>query len=194
MTYKKLPEHNSDNYLKTILESMEYYNSYERHDIATLLYEGYKHAKTLQNASASQKAIVLELNAKWIQILEDLAILCLMFAGTDIKYQNKQLVKTGTLPFEVYAFVDNQTILKFYTIAKRGLGKRVVAKIYGYKTPEQLLKDNSISSKEYPYFKTEMDKLFIAAKDNLNKIGALYSARKKNKGKFDLTFPKSSAD
>ncbi|OGK11313.1 hypothetical protein A2768_01485 [Candidatus Roizmanbacteria bacterium RIFCSPHIGHO2_01_FULL_37_16] len=183
MVYSKKPEHNPSNYLKAILEAMEYYNTYERLDIALWLYEGYKKAKVTTNATATLKALVLELISKWIQELEDLAILCLMFAGTDIKYKGRAIIESGKLPFETYAFVDNQKILKFYTVARKGLPKKAMAKIYAYKTSQQLLQEGAINKKEVPYFSSEIDKLYKTSSDNLNKIGNLYSARKKRGGR-----------
>lgn len=183
MTYRKKPEHNPDNYLKAILEAIEHYNAYERVDIALWLFEGYKKAKTEQNASATIKALVLELISKWIQELEDLAILCLMLAGSEIKYRGRPIIKIGKLPFETYAFVDNQRILQFYTVARKGLTKKATAQIYAYKTAQQLLKEGVINKKEVTYFSSEIDKLYKTSTENLNKIGGLYSARKKSKGR-----------
>src|SRR3989344_7689833 len=102
MTYVKRPEHNSDNYLKAILESIEYYNAVERLDISNWLLVCYKVALKDPNKRASRKAIVLELISKWIQELEDLAILCIMFAGIDIKLKGKPIIAAGLLPFEIY--------------------------------------------------------------------------------------------
>jgi hypothetical protein len=90
---------------------MEHYNIYARLDMANWLHEGYLKAKENPEAVASQKTLVLEIIAKWIQLLEDLAILCLMFAGSDIKYQGSPIVNLGKLPYEIYVFVDNQSIL-----------------------------------------------------------------------------------
>lgn len=182
-SYRKRLEHNPDNYLKAILESIEYYNAYERLDMARWLYKGYEEASGKPNNLSRLNAFVLELVSKLIQELEDLAILCLMFAGSKLKYYKKPIIKADKLPFEVYIFVRNEDILKFYTVAKAKLNKSVVSAIYGYKTPQQLLKERAISYKEVSFFKREIDKLYVAANANLNKLGSLYSSKKRPKGK-----------
>jgi hypothetical protein len=156
---------------------------YARLDMANWLHEGYLKAKEHPEAVASQKTLVLEIISKWIQLLEDLAILCLMFAGSDIKYQGSPIVNLGKLPYEIYVFVENQSILQFYTVAKKGFSKKTMAKIYGYKTADELLKEGLINKAEHSYFRSEIEKLYVAATDNLNKLGGIYSARKKYKGK-----------
>ncbi len=182
MSYRIKPEHNYDNYLKSILEAIEIYNSHERLDIANWLFEGYKRAEGIPKKTASRKAIFLEIISKWIQLFEDLAIVCLMFAGGTIKYKGQSLADTNKLPYEIYATdVKNINILKFYQLAKKGFSKSVIAKIYAYKTPQELLKEGAISPKEYPYFKQKIDELVIDARNNFNKVARAYSKRKSRK-------------
>lgn len=178
MKYRKKPEHNPDNYLKAILESIEHYNAYERSDIANWLYEGYKKVKDISEKKNSRKAIVLEIVSKWIQLFEDLAILCLMFAGSYLKQDKRPIVDPSREPFEIYSYVDNQTILKFYSLSKKGLDKAAIAKIYAYKPAQELRREGVISSKEYSYFKAQIDHLVETEQQNFNKIGRLYSSRK----------------
>lgn len=170
MVYRKKPEHNPNNYLKVILESLDHYNSVERLDIANLLFAGYKSIKNNPKRTANQKALILEILSKWIQVLEDLAVVCLMFVG--------KIVNDNRSPFEIYSFIKNQKILEFYSKVKRGLPKKIVAKIYAIKLPSQLLKENLINKKEYPYFKQQIDETIVTASGNLSKLGELYSARR----------------
>lgn len=181
MEYRIKPEHNPDNYLKSILESIENYNAYERLDISNWLFEGYKKTKGVPEKAASRKAIFLEIISKWMQLFEDLAIVCLMFAGGTIKADGKPLIDTSKLPFEIFNYVSNKTILKFYKIAKKGLSKESIAKIYAFKMAEDLLKEGIISDKEYPYFKVQIYDSIESAQENFNKVARVYSRRKTHK-------------
>src|SRR3989344_6041272 len=179
MTYRKKPEHNPNNYLKVILESLEHYNSVERLDIANLLFEGYKSIKDNPQRIANQKALILEMLSKWIQVFEDLAVLSLMFGG--------KVVGDTRDPFEIYSYISNQKILEFYYKVKNGLPKNIISKIYAIKTPLELLKEGKINRKEYPYFKKQIDEMVDAASSNLTKLGKLYSARRKG-GRLNYGF------
>lgn len=182
MGYRKRPEHNPDNYLKAILESIDNYNAYERLDVSSWLFEGYKRIEDVKEKTASKKAIFLEIVSKWIQLFEDLAIICLMFSGGALKYKGKPLIDPIKLPYEIYSsHVKNQTILKFYKIAKKGFSKSVISRVYAYKTAKELLKEGVISPKEYPYFKKQIDALVNTAQKNFKKVGKVYSRRKTKK-------------
>lgn len=176
MAYRKKPEHNANNYLKVILESLDHYNSVERLDIANLLFDGYKRIKDSPKRSASQKALILEILSKWIQVIEDLAVLCLMFCGN--------IVNETRAPFEIYSHIHTQKILEFYTKIKKGLSKKTVAQIYAIKLPSRLLSEGQINKREVPYFRKQIDEMVRTASDNLSKLGSLYSSRLK-KGKLD---------
>lgn len=179
MIYRKKPEHNPQNYLKVILESLEHYNSVERLDIANLLFEGYKSIKDDPKKLVNQKALILEMLSKWIQVFEDLAVLSLMFGG--------KVVGDNREPFEIYSYISNQKILEFYYKVTKGLPKNVIVKIYAIKTPSELLNRGIINRKEYPYFKKQIDEMIETASGNLTKLGKLYSARRKG-GRLDYGF------
>lgn len=179
MIYLKKPNHNPDNYLKVILESFEHYNAIERADIANLLFEGYKSIKNDPKRLANQKALVLEMLSKWIQVFEDLALLCLMFGG--------KIVGDNREPFEIYSYIHTQKILEFYYKVRKGLPRGTVAKIYAVKTSRELLKEGLINKKEYPFFKQQIDDMVKTAAGNLAKLGSLYSARSRKK-KLDYGF------
>lgn len=174
MKYRKLPEHTPDNYLKAILESIVYYNAMSRADISNWLFEGYKEALKTPQKETSRKTIILELLSKWIQVFEDLALLCMMFSG--------QLIGDDRDPYEIYVDNNNQKILKFLDRTKRGLPKRVVSKIYGIKTATELIKENKINENEYIYFKEYLDKLIDSGNGNLVRFAKEYASRRK-KGK-----------
>lgn len=174
MAYRKKPEHNYDNYLKVILESLEHYNSIERIDIANLLFEVYKNIESEANREANRKVLALELLSKWIQVIEDLAILCLMFSG--------YVVGDTRNPFEIYAYIHTKKVLEFYEQAKKGFPKKAIANVYAIKTAQTLLKERVINKKEYPHFKKQVDGLIRASDENLKKLASLFTARRK-KGK-----------
>lgn len=170
MKYRKKPEHNSQNYLKVILESFEHYNTFERIDISNLLFDGYKSIKDLPNREANRKALILELISKWIQVFEDLAVLCVMFAGN--------VVKDDRDPFEIYANLPTKKVFDFYHKVKTGLSKKAISKIYAIKSPRELFREGIINKEELAYFKAQVDNLIKTAKENLEKPAKLYVNKK----------------
>lgn len=150
--YKKKPEHNAENYLKAILESMEFYNAYERADIASWLKIGFEKSDGYLKGKETKKALALEIISKWIQLFEDIAIVCLMLAGNKIMYKGRTLVDKTKEAYEVYDYVSNQTMLEFCYLCRKGLTKNVIASIYGFKTARELLKEKIISKKRILIF------------------------------------------
>lgn len=178
MKYRKKPDHYPENYLKAILESMQFYNVISRADIANWLFEGFKKTKQLPNKKISRKALVLEIISKWIQQIEDLALLSLMFAGNLIKYEGRPIINDGRKPYEIYSYCHTQDVLKLFVAAKRGLSKTAISEIYAIKRAQELLREGLISQNEYSYFKKEIDKLILTTRDNFTKLARVYSKRR----------------
>lgn len=173
MKYKKLIEHTPDNYLKAILESIEYYNSYSQADISNLLYKGYKWALDKPEKSISKATIILELISKWIQTFEQVALLGIMFSG--------KIIEEKRLPFEIYMNYHSQQIMRFLKKAKRGLPDYSVLNIYGLKSAKELLKEKAINVGELDYFKRYINKSIESGHSTFKNMAQAYVGKKRRK-------------
>lgn len=176
---RKLPQHNPQNYLKVILESIQLYNSHARADIANWLYEGYKVAEKREDKKTSKDTIILELLSKWIQVFEEIALLGIMFAG--------YLINDKREPFEIYTKYGSQQIAKFLKVAKRGLPKKALTSIYALPTPRELVTKGIINRNEYSYFTQELNGVLKSGKTTFFNIAREFVGRKRrNKNQVDF--------
>lgn len=181
MSFRKLPLHTPENYLKAILESIILYNSHSRADISNWLFEGYKKANIDPNKTISKKTIVLELFSKWIQIWEDVALLGIMFAG--------QVIKENRDPYEVYIDYHTQQIVRFLYAARKGLPKWAILKIYGMKSARNLLRNDVINQEEYSFFKKEIDHMIELGRETFYNISREFIGKKRrNSNQIDYGF------
>lgn len=171
MRYRIKPEHNSKNFLRAILESLVQYNSAARLDIANLLYEGYIIAIKTPEKKYSMSTIVLELLSKWVQVLEDLAVLCMMFEASSNSID----------PYEIYVRNNNQEVAKFLHRSRKGLPKKNISKIYALKSANEYYKAGKINKTEISYFKKTLDNELIGYQKNLDSMARVYAGRKKGK-------------
>ena len=174
------PEHSPNNYLKAVLESIVHYNAFARLTSAQWLLEGYRKSGSAYKEDKTN--LTLELISKWMQTIEDLGALSLMFAG-DVVSDNRD-------PYEIYAKCETSEIRKFYEKARRGLSKTTILKIYGLKHPRKLLKDGLINPEELNHFEDKTNEFVESEVDNFRKLGRAFTAERKSKSsRFKYSFP-----
>lgn len=170
MKYRKKAEHNGDNYLKAILESIFEYNSIARLDVANLLYIGYKDAISVPEKHAAE-TIVLELISKLMQTFEDLSVLLMMF--------EKPL--TSDQRWKVYMKYQPQDILQFLHRARKGLSKTAVMSITALKSANDLYKEGVIRKSELSHFKKIIDEEITGHQKTLLSMAKAYIGNKRRK-------------
>jgi len=168
MKYRKRPEHNGDNYLKAILESIVEYNAVARLDMAKLLHVGYKQAIQHPTKHASE-TLVLEILSKWMQVLEDLSVLLMMF----------EKPYTSDQRWELYLKYSNQQILEFLHRTRKGLSKEATRRIFGLKSANEYYKEGQIKKAEITYFKHTIDVEVASHQKTLASIAKAYAGNKR---------------
>jgi len=168
MKYRKRLEHNGDNYAKAILESIVEYNSVARLDIANLLHIGYEDAIKDPSKHASD-TVVLEILSKWMQVLEDLSVLLMMY--------EKPL--TNDERWELYMTYSNQQVLRFLHRVRKGLPKSAVMKIAGLKSANEFYREGKIHKSEIPHFKKVIDEEVSSHQKTLPSIAKAYAGNKR---------------
>lgn len=170
MKYRKKAEHNGDNYVKAILESIFEYNAFARLDVANLLHIGYKDAVKVPEKHASE-TIVLELISKLMQTFEDLAVLLMMF--------EKPL--TSDQRWKMYMKYQPQHILQFLHRARKGLSKADVMRIAALKSANDLYKEGVIRKSELSHFKKIIDEEITSHQKTLLSMARAYIGNKRRK-------------
>lgn len=168
MKYRKRPEHNGDNYLKAILESIVEYNAVARLDMAKLLHVGYKQAIQHPTKHTSE-TLVLEILSKWMQVLEDLCVLLMMF----------EKPYTSDQRWELYLKYSNQQILKFLHRTRKGLSKEATRRIFGLKSANEYYKEGQIKKIEITYFTQIIDVEVASHQKTLASIAKAYAGNKR---------------
>lgn len=144
---KRFKACNEQNYLKIVLESYSKYNHRARLDIVKILYKNFIRLDK-QNAKLNlRKNLLAEILTKLLQILEDSALIAIMF------------MDRSKTPFQHFINTDNRMFANFFGKAKRGFSDQQILRIYGLKTAEQLFKNGSIKKSEVLPFKREFQKM-----------------------------------
>ncbi len=171
---KEERDQNFKDLLFVVLESIAKYNAVARLDIANWLLEGFNISESLENKHHSRKNITLEIISKWMQALEDLGLLCIMFAG--------YLVEENRDPIKIYCHYTNKKILNFFKKAKEGLPKEAVAKIYGIKTAGEI--SELVRKEEFPYFEIKINDFLEERTNHLKEIVSPYISNSEEGTKY----------
>lgn len=179
MKYRKIPEHNGENYLKAILESFVEYNAVARLDVAKLLHAGHKIAIKEPSKHASD-TLVLEMLSKWMQALEDFSVLCMMFENP----------VPSDKRWEIYIRSTNQKILKFlYKIRRGQITQKEIMNIFGLKPAQDYFIAGKIRKEEIPYFRKLIKDETDSHKKTLRSIAKAYAGKKmRKKDKIEPSF------
>lgn len=168
MKFRKKLEHNADNYLIAILESIVEYNTVARLDVAKLLYAGYQEAIKDTDKHTSD-TLTLEMLSKWMQTLEDLAILCMMFEKPSSSEEK----------YEQYLYTSNRQILLFLHRAKKGLTQKSLMNIFGLKSAREFYKEGKINKSEIAYFEKAINEETQSHRKTMINIARAYAGNKK---------------
>lgn len=119
---KSLKNHSPDNYKTVILQNYYLYNHRARLDVANVLYDKLVDLKKNHPGQlAAQKTLFLEIFSKYMQIVEDLALISLMLLDESSTKQ----------AYEIYMETKNPGIEGFYKRAYIGFSEDEILKILG---------------------------------------------------------------
>lgn len=137
-----------ENYLRIILYSYQHYNHRARLDIAEILYEKFRSLPDIPENDNLKRSLTAEMYSKLMQIIEDSALLLLMFTTE------------GKTPVDIFININNTMLYQFFGKAKRGiLGDRTILKGLGLKPAKDLLVDGLIDQSELKDFERVISQL-----------------------------------